>query len=49
MGLFLILLTAWSFQVELVMASWLTSLFQATVVVVGIPFAIRAATGTSVS
>ena len=49
MGLFLILLTAWSFQVELVMASWLTSLFQAAVVVIGIPFAFRATTGTPAS
>ncbi|MDD2765423.1 MAG: hypothetical protein PHE83_15785 [Opitutaceae bacterium] len=37
LGLFLILLTAWSFQVEQVMANWLTSLFQATIVIVGLP------------
>jgi hypothetical protein len=49
LGLFLILLTAWSFQVELIMATWLTSLFQAAVVVIGIPFAFRATTGTPVS
>ncbi len=42
LGLFLILLTAWSFQVEQVMAIWLTSLFQATVVIVGLPLAVRA-------
>jgi hypothetical protein len=42
LGLFLILLTAWSFQAEMVMASWLTSLFQAAVVVVGVPVAWRA-------
>jgi uncharacterized membrane protein YqaE (UPF0057 family) len=41
LGLFLILLTAWSFQAEMVMASWLTSLFQAAVVVVGVPVAWR--------
>jgi membrane-bound ClpP family serine protease len=41
LGLFLILLTAWSFQVEQVMATWLISLFQASVVVVGIPLASR--------
>lgn len=41
LGLFLILLTAWSFQVEQVMATWLTSLFQATVAIVGIPVAIH--------
>jgi hypothetical protein len=42
LGLFLILMTAWSFQAEMVMATWITSLFQATVVVVGIPVAWRA-------
>jgi hypothetical protein len=41
LGLFLILLTAWSFQVEQVLATWLISLLQATVVVVGIPLASR--------
>jgi len=41
LGLFLILLTAWSFQVEQVLATWLISLFQASVVVVGIPLASR--------
>lgn len=39
LGLFLILLTAWSFQAEMIMAGWLTSLFQAAVVVVGVPVA----------
>jgi hypothetical protein len=39
LGLFLILMTAWSFQAEMIMASWLTSLFQAAVVVVGLPVA----------
>jgi len=49
MGLSLILLTAWSFQVEQVLATWLISLLQAAVVVVGIPFAFRALGRTSVS
>jgi hypothetical protein len=39
LGLLTILLAAWSFQVELVMASWLTSFFQAAVVVIGVPMA----------
>jgi hypothetical protein len=34
LGLFSILLTAWSFQVEMVAATWISSLFQASVVVV---------------
>ncbi len=41
LGLFLILLTAWSFQVEQVLATWLISLLQAAVVVVAIPLASR--------
>lgn len=41
LGLFMILLTAWSFQVELVVATWVSSLFQATVVIVGLPMALR--------
>ena len=40
-GLFVILLTAWSFQVELVAATWVTSLFQAAVVVLGVPLLYR--------
>ena len=34
LGLFSILLTAWSFQVEMVAATWISSLYQATLVVV---------------
>ncbi|HTJ78579.1 MAG TPA: hypothetical protein VL357_06245 [Rariglobus sp.] len=37
LGIFMILLTAWSFQVEQVMATWLSSLFQACVISIGIP------------
>ena len=40
-GLFMILLTAWSFQVELVAATWVSSLFQASVAVIGLPLALR--------
>ncbi|HTX64330.1 MAG TPA: hypothetical protein VMD31_01035 [Opitutaceae bacterium] len=40
-GLFVILLTAWAFQVEQVAATWITSLFQAAVVVVGVPLLYR--------
>jgi len=40
-GLFIILLTAWSFQVEQVAATWITSLFQASIVVLGIPLFYR--------
>jgi hypothetical protein len=40
-GLFMILLTAWSFQVEQVAATWVTSLFQAAVVVLGGPLCYR--------
>lgn len=36
-GIFTILLTAWSFQAEQVMATWLASLFQACAVSIGIP------------
>lgn len=42
LGLFTILLTAWSFQVELVFATWVSSLFQASVTVIGIPLALSA-------
>jgi len=41
-GLFVILLTAWSFQNEMVAATWISSLFQASVVVLGIPLGFRA-------
>jgi hypothetical protein len=41
LGILMILLTAWSFQIELVMATWLGSLFQASVVCIGLPLAYR--------
>ena len=40
-GLVLIVLMAWSFQAELTLAAWLSSLYQACAVVLGIPFLIR--------
>lgn len=40
-GLFLIVLMAWSFQSELTLAAWLSSLYQACVAVMGIPFIVR--------
>lgn len=40
-GLFLIILMAWSFQTEATMAIWLSSMFQACVAVLGIPFVVR--------
>jgi hypothetical protein len=40
-GLFVILLTAWSFQDEMVAATWISSLFQASIVVLGIPVGFR--------
>lgn len=45
LGIFMILLTAWSFQVEQVMATWLSSLFQASVICIGLPVACRKLTG----
>lgn len=41
LGIFMILLTAWSFQAELVLATWLTSLLQASMVCIGIPLIYR--------
>lgn len=41
LGVFMILLTAWSFQAELVLATWLSSLFQAAIVCIGLPLAYR--------
>lgn len=41
LGILMILLTAWSFQAELVLATWLTALFQASVVCIGVPLAYR--------
>lgn len=40
-GLLLIIFLAWSFQVEFTLSSWLASLYQASVAVLGIPFIIR--------
>ncbi|HTQ30168.1 MAG TPA: hypothetical protein VMI53_03070 [Opitutaceae bacterium] len=40
-GLMLVLLMAWSFQTELTLSIWLSSLFQAAVAVLGVPFALR--------
>jgi hypothetical protein len=44
-GLVLVLLMAWSFQTELTMSVWLTSLFQATVAVLGMAFVLRRVLG----
>lgn len=41
LGIFMILLTAWSFQAEQVMATWLSSLFQACVICIGLPVAYK--------
>lgn len=46
-GIFTILLTAWSFQAEQVMATWLASLFQASAVSIGIPLVWRKITGAA--
>jgi len=40
-GLLIILLTAWSFQAELTMSIWITSLFQAAVSIVGFVYLFR--------
>ncbi|MBI5422675.1 MAG: hypothetical protein HZA32_01225 [Opitutae bacterium] len=40
-GLLLVVLIAWSFQVELTLSIWLSSLFQACVAVLGVPMFIR--------
>ncbi|HXA15210.1 MAG TPA: O-antigen polysaccharide polymerase Wzy, partial [Opitutaceae bacterium] len=40
-GLLLVLLMAWSFQTELTLSAWLSSLFQAAVAVLGVPFFLR--------
>jgi putative effector of murein hydrolase len=40
-GLFVILLTAWSFQTEMIAATWLSSLFQAAAVALGIPLGFK--------
>jgi len=41
-GLLMILLTAWAFGIELTMAVWISSLFQALIIVLGVPLLIRA-------
>ncbi len=40
-GLLLVLLMAWAFQTELTLSIWLSSLFQATIAVLGVPFVLR--------
>jgi hypothetical protein len=40
-GLFQIVLMAWSFQVELTLSGWITSLYQACIAVLGVPFLVR--------
>ena len=40
-GLLLVVLMAWSFQSELTMAAWLSSLYQACFAVLGVPFIMR--------
>ena len=40
-GLILVILMAWSFQTELTLSIWLSSLFQAIVAVLGIPLVVR--------
>jgi hypothetical protein len=40
-GLLMILLMAWALQVELIMSGWVSSLFQACVCMLGIPYAIK--------
>lgn len=41
LGILMILLSAWSFQIELVMATWMGSLMQAMVVCIGLPLIYR--------
>jgi hypothetical protein len=40
-GLFQIVLVAWSFQTEFPMSMWLSSMSQATIAVLGVPFIVR--------
>ena len=44
-GLLMVLLTAWSFNAELTLAAWVSSLEQAIVVVLGLPMLMRAMFG----
>jgi hypothetical protein len=46
-GVFVILLTAWSFQAEMVAATWISSLFQAAMAVAGIPLGFRILFGSA--
>lgn len=41
LGLLTVLLAAWSFQTEQILATWLVSLFQASLVVIGLPMVFR--------
>lgn len=45
-GLMMILVTAWSFNGELTMAAWVSSLFQALIVVLGLPLLLRGLFGS---
>lgn len=40
-GMFMVVLMSWSFQTELTMSIWLSSLFQGCVAVLGIPYVLR--------
>jgi hypothetical protein len=40
-GLYLVVLMAWSFQTEWPMSLWLSSMFQAAVAILGLPFVLR--------
>ena len=40
-GMFMVVLMAWSFQTEFTMSIWLSSLFQACVAVLGVPYLLR--------
>lgn len=44
-GLLMVLLTAWSFNAELTMAAWVSSLEQALIVVLGVPMVLRSLFG----
>lgn len=44
-GLLQIVLLAWSFQTEFPMSLWLSSMFQACVAIMGVPFAVRRLAG----
>lgn len=40
-GLIMVLLMAWSFQIELPLSAWLASLYQAALAVLGLPFLVK--------